>query len=52
VAQYLLKEAHVAVVPGEPFGSLAHIRLSYATSVETIEKGMDRLAQTLGRLSA
>ncbi len=50
LAQYLLKEAHVAVVPGEPFGSRAHIRLSYATSVEAIEKGMDRLAQTLRKL--
>ncbi|MEK7337661.1 MAG: pyridoxal phosphate-dependent aminotransferase, partial [Nitrospirota bacterium] len=44
LANYLLKEAHVAVVPGEPFGSQHHIRLSYATSMDTITKGLDRIA--------
>jgi len=38
-----LHEFKVAVVPGEPFGSTEHIRLSYATSMETIVRGMDRL---------
>ncbi|MGQ0666486.1 MAG: pyridoxal phosphate-dependent aminotransferase [Nitrospiraceae bacterium] len=52
LANYLLKDAHVAIVPGEPFGSRDHIRLSYATGMETIRKGLDRLAQALGRLSA
>src|SRR5207237_3678699 len=36
LANYLLQEFKVAVVPGEPFGSAQHIRLSYATSMETI----------------
>jgi aspartate aminotransferase len=52
LANHLLTEAHVAVVPGEPFGSRDHIRLSYATSMEMIQKGLDRLAKALGRLSA
>ena len=43
LANYLLQEFKVAVVPGEPFGSTQHIRLSYATSMETIVRGMDRL---------
>ena len=43
VANYLLEEAKVAVVPGEDFGSHAHIRLSYATSLENIEEGCRRM---------
>jgi aspartate aminotransferase len=43
LANYLLHEFNVAVIPGEPFGSTEHIRLSYATSMETIVRGMDRL---------
>ena len=51
VAQYLLGEAHVAVVPGEPFGSQTHLRLSYATSMEKITKGLERLRQAFARLT-
>jgi aspartate aminotransferase len=43
LANYLLQESKVAVVPGEPFGSTENIRLSYATSMDTIIRGMDRL---------
>ncbi len=50
VATYLLKEAQVAVVPGEPFGSPDHIRLSYATSMEAIERGLARIEQALQQL--
>ncbi|HJT19582.1 MAG TPA: pyridoxal phosphate-dependent aminotransferase [Nitrospira sp.] len=50
LADYLLKEAHIAVVPGEPFGSDEHVRLSYATSMETIRRGLARLDTALGRL--
>jgi aspartate aminotransferase len=42
-AQALLEQARVAVVPGLPFGSDRHIRLSYACSLETLTEGMDRL---------
>ncbi len=50
LARYLLEEARVAVVPGAPFGSDAHVRLSYATSVETIEKGLARIGEALAQL--
>jgi aspartate aminotransferase len=51
LATYLLKEARVAVVPGEPFGTDVHIRLSYATSLEAIERGLDRIDQALQQLT-
>jgi aspartate aminotransferase len=51
LANHLLKEAHVAVVPGEPFGSPHHIRLSYATSMEAIQHGLERLAGAFEKLS-
>jgi aspartate aminotransferase len=49
-AARLLEEQKVAVVPGLPFGSDAHIRLSYACSMENIEKGMDGLAKFVAGL--
>ncbi|TAJ24390.1 MAG: pyridoxal phosphate-dependent aminotransferase [Nitrospirae bacterium] len=51
LAAYLLKEAQVAVVPGEPFGSPDHIRLSYATSMEAIARGLDRMENALSKLT-
>jgi aspartate aminotransferase len=48
-AQRLLEEARVAVVPGLPFGSDSHIRLSYSDSMERLAEGMDRL-ETFVRL--
>ncbi len=39
----LLEEYQVAVIPGVAFGTDNNIRLSYATDMATIEKGMDRL---------
>lgn len=39
----LLEEAHVAVVPGPGFGTDEHVRLSYATSMENIEEGLERM---------
>jgi len=50
LAYYLLKHAHVAVVPGDAFGGPDHIRLSYATSMDRIELGMQRIAEALARL--
>jgi aspartate aminotransferase len=43
LAEHLLNDALVAVVPGSGFGVPLNLRLSYATSMEIIEKGMDRL---------
>jgi aspartate aminotransferase len=39
----LLEQQQVAAIPGLPFGADDHIRISYATDLQTIEKGMDRL---------
>ncbi len=50
LAYYLLKQAHVAVVPGEAFGGPDNVRLSYATSMERLEEGMRRITEALGRL--
>ncbi len=50
LAAYLLSEAQVAVVPGEPFGSPDHARLSYATSLDAIRAGLTRLGTAIARL--
>ncbi len=49
-ALYLLESANVALVHGGAFGSDAHIRLSYATSMENIQKGLDRIKDAVSRL--
>jgi aspartate aminotransferase len=41
----LLEKAHVAVVPGSAFGTSEHIRISYATSIEQLGKGLGRMAE-------
>ena len=43
----LLEESHVAVVPGEASGMDGCVRLSFATSMENITKGVDRIAEFL-----
>jgi aspartate aminotransferase len=50
LAAYLLDEGKVALVSGDAFGADAHIRLSYATSMENIVRGMDRIEQAVGKL--
>lgn len=42
-AERLLREAKVAVVAGEAFGTSRHIRISYATSLGELERGLDRI---------
>lgn len=49
VANRLLDEAKVAVIPGEPFGADSFIRLSFATGMKDIEKGMDRMEEWLNK---
>jgi len=44
-SERLLSEAQVAVVPGEAFGTNAHVRISYATSMHELERGLDRIHQ-------
>ena len=46
-AEYLLDKANVALVPGSAFGAPGYMRLSYATSMENLEKAMARLEQAL-----
>lgn len=46
-ADYLLDMARIAVVPGICFGAKNYIRLSYATSMELIKSGMDRLENAI-----
>ncbi len=50
LAYYLLKEARVAIVPGDSFGADSHIRISYATSMENLEKGLDRIIEAVSKL--
>jgi len=50
LAELILTEAHVTVVPGSGFGYPAHLRLSYATSMDKIEAGLDRIQRFLGQL--
>ncbi len=49
LAEHLLEEAEVAVVPGEAFGAPGHVRLSYALSDADLVEGMRRIQATLGR---
>ncbi len=49
-SEYLLDVAKVAVVPGIEFGSDKHVRISYATSMEEIIKGVDRIEEASGKL--
>jgi aspartate aminotransferase len=48
-SERLLSEAHVAVVPGEAFGTKEHVRISYATSMTELERGLDRIQQFIER---
>jgi aspartate aminotransferase len=50
LAGRLLREAHVATVPGEGFGTRDHIRVSYATSVKELDRGLERMRKFLGAL--
>ncbi|MGC8522420.1 MAG: pyridoxal phosphate-dependent aminotransferase [Steroidobacteraceae bacterium] len=51
-AEVLLTEGEVAVVPGSAFGAPGHIRLSFACSLETLKKAMERIAGVLAKGSA
>ncbi|MFQ5481228.1 MAG: pyridoxal phosphate-dependent aminotransferase [Nitrospinaceae bacterium] len=50
LCEFLLKEAKVAVVPGIAFGADAHIRLSFASALEQLEKAMDRIQSAAAAL--
>ncbi len=46
----LLEKAHVAVTPGEAFGTTDHVRISYATSMEQLDKGIGRIREFMATL--
>jgi aspartate aminotransferase len=50
LAGKLLRDAHVATVPGEGFGTRDHIRVSYATSIAELDRGLERLRKFLAGL--
>jgi aspartate aminotransferase len=50
LCEYLLEDGRIACVPGAGFGTREHIRISYASSMEILTAGMDRLAEALDRL--
>jgi aspartate aminotransferase len=47
LAEYLLEEAKIAVVPGSAFGAPGYLRLSYAVSMEKIEEGLERFKKAV-----
>ncbi|MEJ5347696.1 MAG: pyridoxal phosphate-dependent aminotransferase [Desulfosoma sp.] len=50
MADYLMEEVHLAVVPGDAFGEDRCIRLSFALSMEELREGFDRLEQALRKI--
>jgi aspartate aminotransferase len=49
-AAKLLEKVHVAVTPGEAFGTNDHVRMSYATSMELLDKGLKRIHEFMASL--
>jgi aspartate aminotransferase len=47
MAARLLKQAGVAVVPGEAFGMATHLRISFAVSEENLKNGLERIAEVI-----
>jgi aspartate aminotransferase len=52
VAEFLIEEAKVALVPGIAFGADNNLRLSFATSMANVKEGMDRIESALKSLHA
>ncbi len=50
LANFLLNEAQVACVPGEPFGAPSHLRFSYTGPLPVIEEGLHHFALAISRL--
>lgn len=51
LSERLLQEAHVAVVPGEAFGTSQHVRITYAASMVELERGLDRIHEFMAKNS-
>ncbi|HSW71439.1 MAG TPA: pyridoxal phosphate-dependent aminotransferase [Gammaproteobacteria bacterium] len=50
LSDYLLNEAHLAVVPGSAFGAPGYLRISFATSTENLEVAMKRMKEAIQKL--
>jgi len=50
LAQYILIEGRTSIVPGVAFGAEKHQRFSYATSLENLKKGVERIGEALANL--
>jgi aspartate aminotransferase len=50
-SEALLEEAKVAVIPGIGFGQEGYIRISYAASIETIQKGIERIKNFVTKIN-
>ncbi len=50
IAEFLLEEAKVALVPGIAFGADNHQRLSFATSMDNLSRGLDSIAEAIASL--
>ncbi len=50
LAEFFLDVARVAIVPGTPFGSPLHMRLSYAASLSSLQEGLRRLSEAVALL--
>ena len=50
LCEYMLYRQHIALVPGEGFGADAHVRISYAASMENIEKALNKFENGLKNL--
>ena len=51
ISEYILSCVNVVTVPGDGFGAPGHIRFSYATSKEIIQKGIDRVRSALENIA-
>ncbi|HOJ44211.1 MAG TPA: aminotransferase class I/II-fold pyridoxal phosphate-dependent enzyme, partial [Syntrophorhabdaceae bacterium] len=49
--EVLLEDFHTAVVPGIEFGKEGYIRLSFATSMDVIKKGVERIKKAVSELT-
>lgn len=49
LAEFLLEKGEIALVPGSAFGAPGYMRISFATSMENLEKSMQRLKKVLSQ---
>ena len=47
LSEYLIEDAGVALVPGSAFGAPGYVRISYATSMQNLEKAMERIQRAM-----